>query len=449
MKKVLALILSAALLVAALAVPAAAVGYDPSATYNVQAEGAYVVNTDTNVIIYEKNSEQQVYAGGLTKLMTVALILTNYQDALDSTQITMPSAISDYVYGTTSADIRAGETVSLRAMLYGMLLCNGNDAAQGTAYVLSGNDLSGWTQQMNALSQKIGTTGSTWTDASGIDKGNITTAKDMYLILRYLMGFDAFVKVSGSYQYEMPANTKHANSYYITSTNKMLSAANGGQYYRSAVQGGKTDVSGIVESKGVVTQSCVSWATQDGSSYIFSILNSPMACDDYGYDTLRPALYETGKLLDWAFSNFAIQPALDTTQPICEIPVKYSSVSDTLMLYPADDLKTILPSGSDNTVTQKEYSLPECVYAPVEEGDVIGTVTLKLAGSTIGTVDLKAGKSIARNPILYSVAKLQAFFSSLFFRIVLILSLLCIGIYLVWFLRHAYLFKKSNKIRRH
>jgi D-alanyl-D-alanine carboxypeptidase (penicillin-binding protein 5/6) len=448
MKKVLASLLSMALLVSVLAMPASAVGYDPSASYTVQAEGAYVVNTDTNVIIYEKNSEQQVYAGGLTKLMNVALILTNYQDALDSTQITMPSAVSDYVYGTPYADIRAGETVSLRQMIYGMMLQNGNDAAMGTAYVLSGNDLSGWTQQMNALSQKIGTTGSTWTDACGIDKGNMTTARDMYLILRYLMGFDAFVDIAGTYQYELPPNTKHANSSYLISTNKMLSSTYGGQYYRSAIQGGKTDVSGVVESKGVVTQSCVSWATKDGSSYIFSLMNSPMACDDYGYDTIRPALYETGKLCDWVYSNFSIQSALDTTQPLCEIPVKYSSVTDTLMLYPADDLKTILPSGSDNTVTQKDYNLPDAVCAPVQEGDVIGTVTLKLAGSTIGTVDLKAGKTIARNPILYSVAKLQEFFSGLYFRIVLILSLICIVVYLIWFVRHAYLFKKSNKIRR-
>lgn len=448
MKKLLSLVLAAALACTAFALPAGAVGYDPSPVYTVQAECAYVVNTDTNVILYEKNSEQPVYAGGLTKLMTAALILTNYQDALDSTTITMPSAISDYVYGTTTADVRAGETVTLRQMLYGMLLPNGNDAAQGTAYVLSGNDLAGWVSQMNSLSQQIGTTGSTWTDACGLDAGNMTTARDMYLILRYLMGFDAFVEISGSYQYEMPANTKHANSYWLTNTNKMLSQSQGGSYYRSAIQGGKTDASGAYPDSGITTQSCVSWATQNGETYIFSILNSPYTCDDYGYSTLRPALYETGKLVDWVYGNFAIQAALDTTQPLCEIPVDYSTETSTLKLYPASDLKTILPAASDTTVTQKIYNLPDSVAAPVKQGDVIGTVTLVLAGETIGTVDLLAGQDVSRSNILYTLSQLQAFFSSLYFRVVLVLSLLSLAVYLVWFFWTMPRRRNSRKIRR-
>ena len=51
---------------------------------------------------------------------------------------------------------------------------------------------------MNTLSQRIGTTGSTWTDACGLDSGNTTTAVDMYLILRYLMSFDAFREISSA-----------------------------------------------------------------------------------------------------------------------------------------------------------------------------------------------------------------------------------------------------------
>ena len=51
-----AALLVAFCIAAVLAMPAAAVGYDPSAVYTVQAESAYVVNTDTNIIIYEKNS---------------------------------------------------------------------------------------------------------------------------------------------------------------------------------------------------------------------------------------------------------------------------------------------------------------------------------------------------------------------------------------------------------
>ncbi len=46
---------------------------------------AYIVNTDTNIIVYDKDSTKQMSAGGLTKYMTLALLLTNYADQLDNT----------------------------------------------------------------------------------------------------------------------------------------------------------------------------------------------------------------------------------------------------------------------------------------------------------------------------------------------------------------------------
>lgn len=446
MKKLLALFCTLAVTASLLAMPAAAVGYDPSAVYSVQAAAAYVVNTDTNVIIYEKNSEQQMQANGLTKLMCAALVLTNYQDALDTTTFTMTSAVSDYVYQTDYADFRPGETFTVREALYAMLLRNANDAAMGMAYQLSGNDLTGWVSQMNSLSQKIGTTGSTWTDACGIDAGNVTTAKDMYLILRYLMDFDAFKEIEKTALFVLPAKEKHSATSNLLNLNVMVNATSGGQYYRSAVQGGILDVKGYKADTGA--QSAVSWATQDGATYIFSIMGSPDTCDTYGYENRRPALFETTKLVDWVFSSFTIQSALDTTQPLCEVKVDYAG-NDSLLLYPADDLKTILPAGSDSSVTQKIYNLPESVAAPVHQGDVVGSVTLVLAGESIGTVDLLAGQDIERNSLLFAVAQLKAFFGSLYFRVVLTLSLICLAVYLGWFLYHAYLYRNdSHRIRR-
>ena len=191
MKRIFALILSFALLLSCLVLPAGAM-FDPSPVYQVQAQSAYIVNTDTNIIVYEKDSTKQVSASGLTKYMTIALVLTNYADQLDNT-FQMPFAISDYVHNTSNADMRSNETFTYREALYAMVTRNANEAAMGLAYTLSGGDLDGWVSQMNALSQRIGTTNSTWTDACGIDSGNVTCAVDMYLILRYLMSFDAFV----------------------------------------------------------------------------------------------------------------------------------------------------------------------------------------------------------------------------------------------------------------
>ena len=330
MKRIFALVLSFVFLLSCLVLPAGAM-FDPSPVYQVQAASAYIVNTDTNIIVYDKDSTKQVSAGGLTKYMTLAVLLTNYADQLDNT-FQMPFAISDYVYNTNNADMRSNETFTYREAMYAMLTRNANEAAMGVAYTLAGGDLDGWVAQMNTLSQRIGTTASNWTDACGIDSGNTTCAVDMYLILRYLMSFDAFVEVSGAPSFTMPAKEKHRSSSVLVSQNAALSKASGGSYYRSAMQGGMCNVTAFKNDTG--TQSYVSWGNKDGATYIFCVMDSPDSCDTFGYANRRPALFETVKLMDWVFDSFSIQAALDTDLTIAEIPVKYSSDTDTLQLYP-------------------------------------------------------------------------------------------------------------------
>ena len=446
MKRIFAVFLSFALLLGCCALPAGAVGFDPSPVYEVQAASAYVVNTDTNIIIYEKDSKKQVPAGGLTKYMTIALVLTNYGDQLDAT-FTMPFAISDYVHNTDNADMRSGETFTLREAIYAMVTRNANDAAMGMAYSLSGGDLTGWVSQMNSLSQRIGTTASTWTDACGLDSGNVTSAVDMYLILRYLMSFDAFVQISGEPTFTMPAKEKHSKSFVLVSQNVALNKTSGGKFYRSAMQGGMCDVLAYKNDHG--TQSYVSWSTKNGETYIFCVMESPDTCDDYGYSNRRPALYETTRLIDWVYDSFSIQAALDTDLALAEIPVRYSSDTDTLMLYPDDNMMTILPASGDSSVTQKYFHLPDYVCAPIQQGDIVGTVELKLAGETIGVVNLIAGQDVSRNPLLYTIAKIQDFFGSLYLKVVLALSALAAAVYGLWLLLNAWHSRKTpKKIRR-
>ena len=449
MKRLFTLFFAAVLTVSCFVMPASAM-FDPSPVYEVQAPSAYIVNTDTNIILYEKNSTQQVSAGGLTKLMCAALVLTNYGDELDTRTFQMPFAISDYVYGTDNADMRSGETFTLREALYAMLLRNANDAAMGMAYQLSGNDLAGWVSQMNSLSQQIGTTNSTWTDACGLDDGNVTTAVDMYLILRYLMGFDAFVEIAGSPTFEMPAKEKHTKSFILTNQNVALNKASGGKFYRSAMKGGMCDVMAYKNDSG--TQSYVSWASSEGETYIFCVMGSPDTVDTYGYSNRRPALYETTQLIDWVYSSFSVQAALDPDQALAEIPVKYSSETDTLLLYPDDQMMTILPSTSDNSVTQKFFHLPESVAAPIKQGDLIGTVEIKLAGETIGVVNLVAGQDVNLNPVLFTISELQAFLHSLYLKVVLVLSAIALALYGIWWLQNAIREQRSwggSHIRRH
>ena len=152
------------------------------------APAGYVVNLDTNIVVYEKNSETPLSAASLTKMMTTLLLLENYQDQLDSISLTAPSYIYDLIWeqstNASTADIRRGETQSLRNLLYAMLLPSGNEAAYIVADYMGGGSIDNFVAMMNDEAKAVGCTGTTFVDPCGLNPNNITTARDAYLILR-------------------------------------------------------------------------------------------------------------------------------------------------------------------------------------------------------------------------------------------------------------------------
>ena len=420
LKKIFAAALAVVLLAPALATPAAAMsGYDPD--FEVTAEAAYIVNLDTNLVVYEKNSETPLVAGSLTKLMTMILLLKNYQDQLDTITVTAPGYIYDYLYGkgASSADIRRGETHTLRTLLYAMEVQSGNEAAYIVADYMGGGSIDNFVAMMNAEAEAIGCTGTTFTDPCGLDEGNITTARDSYLLLRAAMEYDAFVEAAGVYTWQVPQSSAHDAPYTIISTNRMISSAS--ELYRSYTQGGKT---GSLSSG---WQNFASWHTQDGETYISVLLHSS---DEIGN---TPAEIETGQLMDWAFATFGVGAALDTTQPISELPVRYATEAESVMLYPVDNMMTLLPREGGAAVTEQTFNLPESLAAPVTQGEVVGSVTISIEGEEVGTVDLIAGSNVSRNQVLYTLSRVGEFFSSTYFKVVVILTMVTVAIYaFVW-----------------
>ena len=103
------------------------------------------------------------------------------------------------------------------------------------------------------------------------------------------------------------------------------------------------------------------------------------------------------------------------------------------MLYPADNMQTLLPAEGGAELTQQTFDLPEYLTAPIQQGDVVGTVTLSINGENLGTVDLIAGSTVTRNQVLYTLTKVGEFFSSSYFRVVVILTVIVIAVYaFVW-----------------
>lgn len=427
MKKFCAILFSF-VLVLIIALPVAAEGESSPLADNapsLTAPAAYVVNLDTNIVVYEKNSETPLSAASLTKLMTTLLLLENYQDQLDSISLTAPSYVYDLIWeqstNASSADIRRGETQSLRNLLYAMLLPSGNEAAYIVADYMGGGSIDNFVAMMNDEAKAVGCTGTTFVDPCGLNPNNITTARDAYLILRALTAYDVFSTVVGTPSYDMGTNDRYTTpgTYIIQTTDKLITNSS---YHRDYTKGGKTGSLGE-------WQNFAGWHSQDGESYISILLNVPYDADPEG---MRPALVETATIMDWVFDTYTIAPALDTTQPITEVRVAYSTQADTVMLYPADNMMTLLPREGGAALTEQVFNVPDQLPAPIKQGDIVGTVTLTIEGETIGTADLIAGSDVSRNQLLYTISRVSLFFSSTYFKVVVILTMLVIGAYLIF-----------------
>lgn len=427
MKKFCAILFSF-VLVLIIALPVAAEGESSTLADNapsLTAPAAYVVNLDTNIVVYEKNSETPLSAASLTKLMTTLLLLENYQDQLDSISLTAPSYVYDLIWeqstNASSADIRRGETQSLRNLLYAMLLPSGNEAAYIVADYMGGGSIDNFVAMMNDEAKAVGCTGTTFVDPCGLNPNNITTARDAYLILRALTAYDVFSTVVGTPSYDMGTNDRYTTpgTYIIQTTDKLITNSS---YHRDYTKGGKTGSLGE-------WQNFAGWHSQDGESYISILLNVPYDADPEG---MRPALVETATIMDWVFDTYTIAPALDTTQPITEVRVAYSTQADTVMLYPADNMMTLLPREGGAALTEQVFNVPDQLPAPIKQGDIVGTVTLTIEGETIGTADLIAGSDVSRNQLLYTISRMSLFFSSTYFKVVVILTMLVIGAYLIF-----------------
>ena len=100
---------------------------------------------------------------------------------------------------------------------------------------------------------------------------------------------------------------------------------------------------------------------------------------------------------------------------------------------PRTVMMTLLPREGGAAVTEQTFNLPESLAAPVTQGEVVGSVTISIEGEEVGTVDLIAGSNVSRNQVLYTLSRVGEFFSSTYFKVVVILTMVTVAIYaFVW-----------------
>ncbi|MFV5992295.1 D-alanyl-D-alanine carboxypeptidase family protein [Streptomyces sp. NPDC056231] len=259
-------------------------------TPTITAAGGYVMNNGTAKTLYTKAADTRRSTGSTTKIMTAKVVLAQSNLNLDS-KVTIQKAYSDYIVANNASSARliVGDKVTVRQLLYGLMLPSGCDAA----YALADKYGTGTTRaarvksfigKMNASAKSLGLTNTHFDSFDGIGNGsNYSTPRDLTKIASSAMKNSTFRTIVKTKSTSQKVTTKSGGYRYMSwsNTNTMLSS------YSGAI--------GVKTGSGPTAKYCLVFAaTRNGKTVIGTVLASTSA-------TTRTA--DMKKIMDYSFQK--------------------------------------------------------------------------------------------------------------------------------------------------
>ncbi len=398
-------ILSALLILILLCVPATALAdydYDSIPTPNM----IVVDGDDPSVVFYERNADQKVYPASTTKIMTTLVVLDSGK--LDD-MVTVGEEIKGTIVPITEYSSRMGlvlgETLTLRDLVYGLMLLSGNDAAEAIAKYVSGS-VDAFAALMNQKAQEIGMNDTHFTNPHGIQNDNhYTTARDMAKLMAYALKNEEFVKIAGTKTYTVPANSVRTTDLVLVNTDRLLNAVAGDPVqtvYQYALAGktGDTDTAG---------KCFVVAAQKDGARVIITMFGDK--AELYGGDTVTTNLarfVNAAAIFDYVFANdyqnvTASELGLQQTFTTGVVNANAADLKDGQLTITAQFGDTLrFPTTTINNIKSNAGAitanmvLTTDAQAPIIAGQSMGRVEYKLGDEVVYSAPLVADFAVSQ-----------------------------------------------------
>jgi serine-type D-Ala-D-Ala carboxypeptidase (penicillin-binding protein 5/6) len=328
------------LIVLSTALGALALGKGPDVT----AASAIVMDAESGKVLYQKNAEVPRYPASTTKVMTGLLLAEN---TMPDDMIVGPSDVG--VITGSKMNLKPGEKVSSRDMLYALMLRSANDGCYAVALHLGGS-VAGFSKMMNQRAQEIGCTRTHFNNPNGLnDPKHLTTARDLALMAREAMKNPDFAEVVKTTQYTLTSRTINQKDLLMVNKDKLL-------LWDSTAEGIKT---GWTRPAG---HCFVGSATRNGYRVITVVLKS----EDWKVDTLT--------LWNWAFENHDRELVKAALDPIESVAVENGAMDQVQAAAPRDVYLT-MPRGIQPSYMVSVKPLDR-VEAPIALGQRVGTILI-------------------------------------------------------------------------
>ena len=261
------------------------IGQPPTVT----AQAAFVFDADLGFVYYAQNADVELPMASCTKVMT-ALVAVEHASSLDQV-ITVGADAEALVRADSSfMGLHAGEKLTLRELLYGLLLPSGNDAAVAIADGVGGN-VQNFVAMMNQKARDLGLTHTHFMNPHGLGENNhYTTARDLAVMAAAAMKAPAIVQITSTLHYDIPKTADHA-AYSLETGDDLLAGARSPYPGAIGVKPGFTGDAGYCQAFAAI---------RHGHLIVGAVLNEP---------SWQIRIVDMRSLLDWGFEQENIPPA--------------------------------------------------------------------------------------------------------------------------------------------
>lgn len=407
-------------------VPAGAANYKNKV--KVASKSALLINLDTGQTVYEKKADKKRYPASTTKIMTY-IVVAEHVDNFKRTNVPIKQSVLDILNGTGSsvANVAShvGGTMTVLDLLYSMMVPSGNDAAVVLADYVGGGSIEKFVSMMNKKAKELGCKNTHFENPDGLhDKNHYTTARDLAVMTQYALTLPQFSKITNTTTYYVTGE-----SFPLVTTNYLIDANRGGNYYYQYAQGVKT---GTTDEAG---HCLVTIGSADGYSYLGVFLKSPYNADPtkdvYG------TMIDAKELFRWSLTKLELNQVASSETPMREEKINLAWGKNSIQLVPEKNINAIVPKDFKESEIKIETKVPDSIDAPVKKGDVIGKAVVYYSGSEVkdktklAEVNLVSSETVDRSGILNVLSVIQKVVFSNWFIVVIAAIVVLLIIYII------------------
>lgn len=334
----------------------------PAQALSLSAHSAILIEGQSGEVIYEKNACEPLSMASTTKIMTAIVALESGCD-LDKKYKIPPEAIG--IEGS-SIYLTSDEELSLRELLYALMLESANDSAVAIAIITYGR-IENFVEKMNEKAAELNLSSTHFENPHGLDAENHhSSALDLATLAKYALENELFAKIVKTRTYKIGGENTLPRT--LVNHNKLLRLYDGA----SGVKTGYTKKTG---------RCLVSSAFRDGVSLIAVTLNAPSDWHDHT------------ELFDYGFSLYESVSLADIGDYTVELPILNGKKSTVLAV-----------NDSAFSFTQRKgegdfYAVLEVndeISAPIYKGDSLGKIVFYKNDEKIGETNIVSLENIKK-----------------------------------------------------